>query len=238
MSQTWIQKAFAPIKTRFPPWIAKPIRGVATAFLTPILFSYSSGHFRSSLLSKAVQKNGEPLPWYTYPSIDFLNNRSYKDKLVLEFGAGQSTLWWAKRAKRVLALEKDRTWYEKIAIAMPENVAMHMVSVASRAACISDVNRILGKEQCQYDVIIIDGLFRYEMTGIALRLMAEDGMIICDNAEGYGFYEAFKNSGLSRVDFYGYAPGVVLPHVTSIFFKHSSFAFRAETNISAVAIED
>jgi hypothetical protein len=106
----------------------------------------------------------------------------------------------------------------------------------SPEACASDVNKILGDVNLRrYDVIVIDGLYRCEMTDIAQKLMAEDGMIICDNAEGYGFYEAFRNSGLSRVDFYGHAPGVVLPHATSIFFKPGSFAFGAEHPISVVA---
>ena len=184
-----------------------------------------------------MTKNGEPLPWYTYPCIDFIKNRSYTDKSVLEFGAGQSTLWWAKRAKHVVSLEGDKGWYEKIASAMPQNVELHLVSMKSATACVSDVNKVLGKNRCRYDVIVIDGLYRYEMTDIAKSLMTEDGMIICDNAEGFGFYEAFKNSGLNRVDFYGNVPGVVLPHATSIFFKHASFAFSADQNISVIAVE-
>lgn len=239
MTQIWIQKAFTPIKKCFPTWIAKPLRGFTTALLTPLLFSYRTGHFLSSILAKAVQKNGEPLPWYTYPSIDFLRNRCYKGKLVLEFGAGQSTLWWAKRAEHVISLEGDESWYQKIASVMPHNVELHLVSMQSPASCVSDVNRILvnSERKCLYDVIVIDGLYRYEMTPIAKMLMAEDGMIICDNAESYGIHEAFRNSGLSRVDFYGYAPGLVLPHATSILFRTTSFAFSTENRISVIAKE-
>jgi hypothetical protein len=237
MTKIWIQKAFAPMKRWLPNWIANPIRGFATALLTPFLFSHRTGHFRSSLLGKAMTKNGEPLPWYTYPCIDFLKNRSYTAKSVLEFGAGQSTLWWATRAIHVVTLEGDKEWYEKIASAKPQNVELHLVSMESADACVSDVNKVLGKNNCHYDVIVIDGLYRYEMTNIAKTLVTEDGMIIYDNAEGFGCYEAFKNSGLNRVDFYGHAPGVVLPHVTSIFFKHASFAFSSEQKISVIAVE-
>lgn len=103
---------------------------------------------------------------------------------------------------------------------------------------VSQVNKVLdAKQYSAYDVIIIDGLFRYEMIEIALPLMKDDGMIICDNAEGYGFYEGFKESGLNRVDFFGNAPGVLLPHVTSIFFKSQSFAFSSEYPIPVLAKE-
>lgn len=237
MTQTVIQKAFAPIKRYFPSWIANPVRRVATALLTPVLFSYRTGHFLSSLRAKAVQKNGEPLPWYTYPSIDFLKNRSYADKSVLEFGAGQSTLWWAKRAKRVVSLEGDKVWYEKIKNAMPQNVELYLVSMESPKVCVSEVVNILNNKNISYEVIVIDGLYRYEMTDIAKKLVVEDGIIICDNAEGYGFYDAFKNSGLNRVDFFGNAPGVVLPHATSILFKSGCFAFSADHTIPVIAKE-
>ncbi|MGC1360796.1 MAG: hypothetical protein WA826_06450, partial [Silvibacterium sp.] len=62
----------------------------------------------------AVSKNGEPIPWYTYPIIDFLSDRDFKNKNILEFGGGQSTLWWAKRARRVVTFEGKREWHDRI----------------------------------------------------------------------------------------------------------------------------
>lgn len=187
---------------------------------------------------KAVSKNGEPIPWYTYPCIDFLKYRSYEDKNVLEFGGGQSTIWWSSRAKTVVTLEGDREWYEKIKNTMPDNVDLHYVSMKNKDINVSQVNKVLdAKQYSVYDVIIIDGLFRYEMIEIALPLMKDDGMIICDNAERIGFCEGFKESGLNRVDFFGNAPGVLFPHVTSIFFKSQSFAFSSEYPIPVLAKE-
>ena len=186
----------------------------------------------------AVSKNGEPIPWYTYPCIDFLRYRNYDTKYVLEFGGGQSTLWWAKRAKRVITLEGDLEWFDKVKAQMPENVDINYVSMESAAMNVAQVKKVLSsKENSRYDVIIIDGLYRFEMIEIARNRIAEDGIIICDNAEGYGFYEGFKESGLNRVDFYGNAPGVVLPHSTSIYFKASSFAFDPIVPIHSITNE-
>lgn len=237
VTQIWIQKAVAPIRNLLPRWAFQPIRGIATGLLTPLLFSYRSGHLRSSLLAKAVRKNGEPLPWYTYPSIDFLQRRPYADRSVLEFGAGQSTLWWAKRAKQVLALEGDKDWHARIRGAMPRNVELHLVSMESAERCVEDVERILEDRTKRFDVIVVDGLYRREMAEIAKRHVTDDGIIVCDNAEGYGIYEAFKDSGLDRVDFYGHAPGVVLPHATAIYFRSGSFPFSAALPISVIATE-
>ena len=90
------------MKKLFPSWLSNPVRNVVTAVLTPITTSYRTGHFRSSLKMAAVTRQGDPLPWYTYPAIDFLKDRNYAGKTVLEFGGGQSTLWWAAHAASVV----------------------------------------------------------------------------------------------------------------------------------------
>ena len=73
--------------------------------------------------------------------------------------------------------------------------------------------------QSSYDVIIIDGLYRKQMVPIALDYLSDEGMIIVDNAEGYELYESFKDSGYSKVEFYGFAPGVYLQSCTAVYFK-------------------
>ncbi len=238
MTKTVIQRSFAPLKKYLPSWVYNPIRSAVTAFLTPIIFAYRTGFLRSAFKMKAVSKNGDPLPWYTYPSIDFLKYRNYEGRKVLEFGAGQSTLWWAERAEYVVALEGGKTWYQSIKDGMPNNVDLCSVSMASREDNISQVKEVLSTRQySKYDVIVIDGLYREDMIEVALSHMTEDGILICDNAEGYGFYEGLKGSGLLRVDFFGNAPGVILPHSTSIFFTPSSFVFDAKYPIPVIANE-
>ena len=220
MTRSLPHRAFASIRELLPKWLSNPIRNVGTAFLTPALYSYRTGHFRSSLKMAAVSKDGEPIPWYTYPCIDFLYDRDFKNKIILEFGGGQSTLWWAKRAKAVVTFEGNKEWHDRIETAMPANVELHHVSMEDRKACADQVSEILSMNaHSRYDVIVIDGLPRRDMVEIACRVVTPDGSIICDNAEGYGFYESFKDRGLSRVDFYGNAPGVILPHCTSIYFR-------------------
>ena len=110
MAESFIHNAFAPVKRLFPQWLSNPIRNVVTAVLTPIRYSYRTGHFRSSLKMAAVTRHGDPLPWYTYPAIDFLKDRNYAGKTVLEFGGGQSTLWWATHAASVVTFEASAKW--------------------------------------------------------------------------------------------------------------------------------
>lgn len=238
MTRTVIQHWFKPIRQFLPSWISNPIRSVATAILTPLLFSYRSGHFKSSFKMAAVSKSGEPLPWYTYPCIDFLRFRDFENKTVLEFGGGQSSMWWGKRARKVVTFEADKDWFEKIGSKLPDNVDLHLVSMQSRSICVEQIDSILSeKAYPQFDIVVIDGLYREEMITIANRVVAGQGIIICDNADGYGFYEGFKDRGLARVDFFGYAPGVVLPHCTSIFYRPACFLFDAKIPIPVIVKE-
>lgn len=239
VTYTVIQRVFAPFKRHLPVWAWDPIRRVATAVLTPALFSWRSGHLLSSLKCKAVTRNGEPLPWYTYPSIEFLKHRDYSDRSVLEFGAGQSTFWWAARARRVVAMEGDAQWFEIISLRKPGNVNLHVVSEKDPQSCVNDVIRVLREDYQdeKYDVVVIDGSYREEMIQIALNYVTSDGLIVCDDAESYGFVEGFKDTGFSRVDFFGYSPGVVLPHCTSVFFRSGTFAFSGKYPIPVIARE-
>lgn len=210
-------------KKSLPSPVFGVLRAVTTAALTPLAFSYQSGHFRSALKSRAVDKSGKALPWYTYPAIDFLQQKQLANRSVLEFGSGQSTLWWAGRSKSVVSFESDPDWYEGLLGQVPTNVRLRFTDVKA-----SDVAQEL--DGSKFDVIVVDGLDRLICAKLSIGFLNEGGAVILDNSEGYwgrdGEYpiiEFFKANDFSRVDFYGYAPGVILPSCTSLFFKNDCF---------------
>lgn len=225
MKQLIIHHIYKPIKKYLPSWISKPIRNILTGVLTPIWYSYRTGHFLSSLRAISVTKNGTPIPWYTYPCIEFLNARFYENKRILEFGGGQSTLWWSSRANHLVTFESDRNWYLMLKQKIQNNVDLYHIPELYPSICIEEIYKTLNKEymNTKFDIIIIDGLFRRDLVKVAIELLSEDGAIICDNAEGYGFYDEFKKTSFKRIDFFGNAPGIILPHCTSIFFNRNTF---------------
>lgn len=223
---TLAHKVFRPLKKVLPGKLSGFLRSFFTAVSTPIYFTYQSGHFKSSFKNKSVSRQGGFLPWYTYPMIDLLKTRNFSDKTVLEFGGGQSTLYWAERAKEVITFEDNKEWYEMLKKKIPGNVKLYLVSQESREKCVKDVVDILSTLNISnFDIAVIDGLFREQMIDIADKYVSPEGGIICDNAEGYGFYEGFLNKQYKRVDFFGHAPGVMLQHCTSIYFKGNTFLF-------------
>ena len=72
---------------------------------------------------RSVDNKGRPIPWYTYPAIDFLWPRNYHDKSVLEFGSGQY-LQFGKYSGSVtlISIEDDEGWFNAIRADAPENL--------------------------------------------------------------------------------------------------------------------
>lgn len=52
-----------------------------------------------------VDRDGNPLPWYTYPAIEYLSQFDYGEKTIFEFGCGYSSLFWAERQPKSSALK-------------------------------------------------------------------------------------------------------------------------------------
>jgi hypothetical protein len=226
-----LQQLSSVAKRLTPRFVWSPARRVLTGVLTPLRFSVATGHFRSSLAAAALDRNGEPLVWYTYPAIDFLGAKSYAGRSVLEFGAGHSTLWWAKRADRVVSFEGDADWFDRVRTQMPPNVELHF-----SARDLPEVEKICAGRK--FDLAVVDGLDRVLAARLATKLLTPDGAIVVDNSEGnwgdpgtYPILDHFREQGFSRVDFYGYAPGVIRQHCTSVFFRGTSFLFRGEENV-------
>jgi hypothetical protein len=59
-------------------------------------------------------KEGEFIPWITYPALEFLEKLPLHMWKVLEFGSGASTIWFQKRSKIFQSYEFDAAYLSKI----------------------------------------------------------------------------------------------------------------------------
>src|SRR6266542_4330702 len=103
------------------------LRGVASAVVVPISVAFVEGHARSAITRKSQDAAGRPLPSYTYPATDFLHEIDWIEADVLEFGGGQSTLWWAARARSVFTVEEDENWFEYLSRSLAGAANVHCV---------------------------------------------------------------------------------------------------------------
>ena len=80
-----------------------------------INFSYLAKHlgqYNSLKQGKPVDSFNNPLPWITYPCIEYLNQFDFSNETVFEYGSGGSTKWFLnKNSKKVISVENDVSWY-------------------------------------------------------------------------------------------------------------------------------
>ena len=178
------------------------------------------GHDRSMATRLAVDARGAALPMYTYPAIEYLAQLDFSDRHVLEFGSGQSTLWWSRRAAGVTAVEHDDDWVRRLGEAGMNNVDC----VFAKRDDIATGKRYLATLPAgqRYDVIALDGLHYHDCAEAARDLLNPGGLVLLDNAD---FYPAtcalLRTQGFLQVDMAGFKPCHTDAQVTSLFFDRT-----------------
>lgn len=168
-----------------------------------------------------LDKDGNPIPWYTYPAIEYLSQFDYSDKQILEFGCGFSSLFWAKRAKKVTSIEDNLNWFDKWKKEFDEpnlDIRWRDEGEIYEQAAFED--------NIKYDVIIVDGKRRFQCAEAAVKVLNKGGMIILDDSDRINTsqeyvkaVEILKNANLLQVDFYGFCPMNNYTKTTSVFFS-------------------
>jgi len=172
------------------------------------------GHQKSVVLGKPVDASLNPVPWYTYPAIEYLRQFDFSNKNIFEYGCGNSSIFWARLANSVISVETDPQWFENINSLKPYNLTIHLEVLQD-----SYVNSIQ-KNNILYDLVIIDGVYRHECVRKSIQYLAMDGLLILDNSERYPeLCKEIREHDLLQVDFFGYGPINCYTWTTSIFFR-------------------
>ena len=71
-------------------------------------------------------------PWITFAAIELLEKTLSNNDRVFEYGTGGSTIFFAKRAKRVISVEHDIEWYNNVVTKLNEEGLNNVVIKHSR----------------------------------------------------------------------------------------------------------
>lgn len=171
------------------------------------------GHELSWRNRRAMDRDGEPLPWFTYPAIEYFSQLDFSRARIFEWGAGSSSLWWSRHAREVISVERNPEWHEFVKGQLRENMTLHL---ASDDPAYEEV--VLGYEDL--DVIVIDGEMRRECAVRAAGRLAQGGLIILDNSDWYTKAAAeLRAQGFAQVDFNGFGPVNNYTWTTSLFMR-------------------
>jgi hypothetical protein len=188
-----------------------------------------SGQIQTAFREKPYDHKGRPFLWYSTSMGYFFKTIDFRDKTILEFGAGHSTLWWARHAKSVTAIEDGEEWYDYLAPIVPENVELVRVTDDPNVA----LEAVKGRK---FDLIIVDcngGVLERDVCNEwSVDLVAENGAILFDNSEeDYYKHDSipmFYKKGFRRVDFYGIGATKTTPQCSSIHFKGDCFLWEGK----------
>jgi len=173
----------------------------------------------NSIIKNAIIDNSNiPLPWVTYPFIQFIETRLQPQFDLFEYGSGNSTLYYSKKVATVNSIENDRFWYDKIHSTMPSNVNLFYCEL------------IYGGDYCKYsqqtlknyDVIIVDGRDRVNSCKQSIITLKPGGVLVLDDTERIAYQEGIDfllTNGFKKLDFWGIAPNISYLKCTSIFYK-------------------
>jgi hypothetical protein len=168
-------------------------------------------------------------PWFTYPSIAWLEPRLLSSDRVFEFGSGNSTLWFAERVTEVVSVEHDPAWIKQLEPFLPSNVSLlfrpthgeeHVSHSNGPSTYVSAIDA-----GGPFDVIVIDGVERNACALYAPEHLSSDGLILYDNSDRPGARKAVEElgrAGFGRVDFVGFPPSNGNLQCTSIFLRSTS----------------
>jgi hypothetical protein len=175
-----------------------------------------TGWIASRLARQSIDADGRPLPWITYPAIDFLSERVTREMRVFEFGSGNSTLWWAQRVAHVTTVEHDDEWVRRLVGTTPANVDLHHADLGDAYATFA------AGTGARYDVIVVDGRQRVRCARASIESLREGGVIVWDDTERSRYasgIRALEKAGFRRLRFVGMSPLSSAASETSVFYR-------------------
>jgi tRNA A58 N-methylase Trm61 len=181
---------------------------------------HKEGWKKSSFDGFSQDENGNPIPWMTYPAIDFLKNNLQANHEVFEFGLGASTIFFANRVKHVTSLETNSKWLEIV----KEKHALSNVDMVLMADGLINANyeNFAKNSGKKFDFIIVDSLKRFECVKNSINALKKGGRLILDDSERENYkkiFEFLKSKNFAKQDFIGIAPGQVRVKNTTVFYK-------------------
>lgn len=194
-------------------------------------FKRDYGYLDSRKSNKPIDNHGKPIPWFTYPAIEFLDSLDLRTATIFEWGSGHSSAYFAARCSSIESIESDRGWFEYQQGILKPNQSVRYRAASSEDYCLAIKESDLRK----YDIIIVDGMQRVRCCEQAIAKLKDGAILILDNSDWYPkLCQSLRTSGLIQIDFHGHGP--INPYTWSTsFFVMRMDACRADSLLSKKA---
>jgi len=174
------------------------------------------GHHKSYVEKIPVDNMGNSIPWFTYSAIEYIDQLDLSTSDILEWGCGASSEYFQKKAKKLVSIEHNKDWYQKMkGLFLGENKII-LADEVDYIDCTYNLNT-------EFDLIVVDGIMRKECMEAAKDLVKYDGIIILDNSDRYpDICKHMRESDYIQIDMHGIGPINCYGWTTTLFFSRCS----------------
>ena len=149
-------------------------------------------YLKSKFIQWLYNKKKPENPWLTPDSIFFLDNWLSDKDVGFEWGSGRSTIWFSERVLKLVSVEHDLEWYEKIKTEIKKLSGEDQLKIdykyfdirddPGKTQYVNSINKISGE---LFDFVLVDGRIRDLCSLNVVEKIKKGGIIILDNAERY-----------------------------------------------------
>jgi hypothetical protein len=179
------------------------------------------GWIKSFLEKESVNSIGEPIPWVTYPFLEFIKPRLKNDFRIFEYGCGNSTLYYSQFVRSVTSIEHNRGWFNRIKSKTGPNVEVIFKELDTNGKyCKSILEQI-----STFDIIIVDAEDRVNCLKCCTSKLSENGIIVLDDSDRIEYRKGIEfllSLGFKKIDFWGISPCYSNNKATTIFYKSNN----------------
>ncbi len=124
-------------------------------------------------------------PWLTADMIHFLSDWIRPTDVVVEFGSGRSTTWFARRAGEVISVEHEADWYAAVRNRIQELRLDNVHYFHSESDPVRYPRAGESVLRSKADLILVDGQHRDHCAIWALAHIKPGGLIVVDNVNWF-----------------------------------------------------
>lgn len=128
-------------------------------------------------------------PWLTPQAVRFLDLWLKPTDVVFEWGSGRSTLWIARRVRRIASVEHDPAWFGRVRSKASrqnlDNIELKLYpdgqDSPGEARYVSAIHEVSDN----FDLVVVDGLARDQCALAAIPKLNAGGLLLIDNGNWY-----------------------------------------------------
>jgi GT2 family glycosyltransferase len=203
----------------------KTIINVSRLFINPNRFKslyalyygeylQGNGWFKSFMLKSRMNSLGEPIPDFTYPFLDFIHDR-LKEIAILEFYGGDSVLFFAKKAAKVITIEKKEQFEKIFKKVIPPNAEVSWIKQDGEF----DLKYINNYSE-KFDMIIYHKLHQIYFNSEICKLLNTNGVLVINNPTQLRKKDLdWLSKNFKKLEFWGITPGQTRKDCTTVFYR-------------------